>query len=360
MTDCAVGVDTSGDHPYTAHMFSASWNPPNRFRSTEIDWDEPPPPPRLVIEDDDTQGILSRNQSPDIPFEWGVNPYRGCTHACAYCYARTYHEYLGLGAGADFERRILVKRRAPELLEQALRRPSWDGAPIALSGATDCYQPLERKLELTRCCLAVAARFRQPVGIITRSPLVTRDLDLLKELARWGAVRVGVSIPVLDPDLARALEPGAPPPSARLAAVAALHDAGIPVGVSLAPLIPGISDRLLPRALEAAREAGARWAFAGALRLPGSVAAVFERRLRERLPDKADAVLARIRRSRGGGLDDTRFFQRQRSDDRSWQASFDLFDLWVRRLGFPGLPPDPAPSPFQRPGQGQQLALFGT
>ncbi len=340
-------------------MFSAAWNPPNRFRSTEIDWDEPPPPPRLIIEDDHSQGILAKNQSPDIPFDYGVNPYRGCTHACAYCYARAYHEFLGLGAGADFERRIRVKHRAPELLEQALRRPSWDGAPIALSGATDCYQPLERKLALTRGCLTVATRYRQPVRIITRSPLVTRDLDLLGELARWGAVRVVLSVPVLDADLARALEPGAPPPAARLDAIRALAHAGIPVGVSLAPLIPGLSDRMLPQALEAAREAGAQWAFTGALRLPGSVAEVFEHRLRTQLPERADAILARVRRSRGGALDDARFFARDHADDRAWRASQDLFALWVRRLGFPGEPPDPDPSPFQRPGAGRQLALFG-
>ena len=334
-------------------------NPPNRFAPVEIDWEEPPPPAKLEVIEDDSKGALAHNDSPDIPFSWSVNPYRGCTHACAYCYARTTHEYLGYGAGTDFERKILVKRRAPELLEEAFLAPSWKGERVAVSGVTDCYQPLERRYGLTRACLTVAARYRNPVMLITRSPLITRDLDVLGELHAHGAVSVSISIPILDAPIARALEPGAPPPAARLAAIRALADTGIPVGVSLGPVIPGLNDSGLPNTLKAAREAGAVWAFAMLVRLPGAVETVFQERLREELPLRADAVLNRIRRARGGELNDNRFGHRFRGDGESWEATMQLYRLWKDRLGFVESIPEPAPSPFRRPGQGRQLGLFG-
>ena len=334
-------------------------NPPNRFHPVEIDWEEPPLPERLEISEDHAASILSENDSPDIPFRWGVNPYRGCTHACAYCYARAFHEYLGFGAGTDFERRIVIKPSAPALLESAFRAPSWTGEVVAFSGVTDCYQTLERRYRLTRGCLEVCARYRNPVQIITRSPLITRDLDLLLALHEHRAVAVTFSIPLGDPDLARAVEPGAPPPAARLKAMAALAEAGVPVGVSLAPLIPGLSDAGIPAVLRAAREAGATWAFTQMVRLSGAVAVVFEERLRAAAPLRAETVLARIRRAHGGELGDPRFGARMRGQGESWEASLRLFELWKAKLGYGAGHAPPEPSPFRRPGQGQQLRLFG-
>lgn len=334
------------------------WNPPNRFASVEIDWEEPPPPARVEVVEDDTQGALSRNDSPDIPFTWSVNAYRGCTHACAYCYARPTHEYLGYGAGTDFERIIVVKRRAPALLEDALRAPGWKGERICFSGVTDPYQPLERRYALTRGCLEICARYRNPVSIITRSPLITRDLDLLLALNEHQAVIVHVSLPIADPELARLIEPGAPPPSARLRAIEVLSAAGVPVGVNIAPLIPGLNDAGVPDALKQARAAGARWAWHGLVRLPGAVAPVFEARVREALPLRADAILRRIAEARDGKLNDSRFHARMRGHGQGWEATQQLFHLWRRKLGYEERPEETGPSPFRRPGEGQQQRLF--
>lgn len=342
-------------------MFNREWNPPNRFAPVIVEWDEEPPKARLEILEDRTKGVLSHNDSPDIGFSWSLNPYRGCTHACAYCYARPFHEYLGMGAGSDFERKIVVKLASAALLEEAFRKPSWKGEWVMFSGVTDCYQPLERRYGLTRACLEVCARFRNPAGIITRSPLVTRDTDLLLQLAEHDAVSVSFSIPIPDRELQRALEPGAPPPDLRFAAMKALSEAGVPVGVSVGPVIPGINDRSIPEVLERAREAGARWAWLLLLRLPGAVAEVFESRLRESLPDRADAVMAKIRRLRGGKTNDPRFGERMRGreGDPAWEVIQQMFDLWHKKLGYGDRWNPPDPSPFQRPDDRGQLGLFG-
>lgn len=332
-------------------------NPPNRFHGVTIDWEEPPLPPRLVLREEHAKTILQKNDSPDIAFSWSLNPYRGCTHACIFCYARTSHEYFDLSAGTDFERILFVKRDAPALLEAALRRPSWAGEPIAMSGITDCYQPIERKLEITRGCLEVLSRFRNPVSVITRSPLVVRDLDLLVPLG--DAARVQLSIPIGDAAVCRALEPGTAPPAARLRAIRALADAGVPVGVSVAPVIPGLTDHLIPQTLAQAQEAGARWAWMSMLRLPGSVEQVFTERLRELLPLRAEAVLGRIRQARGGALSASGFFDRMRGQDETWRMAEQVFRVSCARLGLADRgPPWPDPSPFRRPGGATQLSLF--
>ena len=339
-------------------MFHQTWNPPNRYDGLDIDWEVPPPKARLSILEDDTRGILSHNQSPDIEFDWSVNPYRGCTHACAYCYARTFHEHLGYGAGSDFERRIVVKVRAPELLEAAFQARRWKGQLLAFSGATDCYQPLERRYTLTRRCLQVCAAFRNPVTIVTRSPLVTRDLDVLGALHEHGAVAVTISVPILDAEVARALEPGAPAPAHRLEAVRVLARAGIPVGVSIAPVIPGLSDRAVPATLQAAHEAGARWAWFSALRLPGAVEEVFRRRLHDALPMRAAAVWSKLRR-----LEPQPAHGRRLAGDLSspaWATTRRLFELWHGRLGFGGRWYPPSPGPFRRPQEGRQMSLFAS
>jgi DNA repair photolyase len=294
------------------------WNPPNRFERLHVDreqWTDPDdPPPRTVLLEDKTRSILSFNDSPDVGFDVGINPYRGCEHACAYCYARPTHEYLGYSAGLDFETRIMVKKQAPDLLRDALSKKSWRPRTIALSGNTDCYQPTERRLRITRRCLEVLAEFRNPVGIITKSYLVGRDVDLIGELARHQAAAVVLSITTLRPELQRTLEPRASTPARRLGAIRVLADAGIPVGVNVAPVIPGLTDHEVPAILEAAADAGASFAGMILLRLPHGVKDIFEGWLRQHAPDRADKVLNRMREMRGGKLYDARFGVRGRGE----------------------------------------------
>ena len=309
-------------------------NPPNPFEPLEREWlDEPPPAPLQVFEDD-SRAILSENSSPDLAFRWSVNPYRGCFHACAYCYARPTHEYLGFGAGSDFESKIVVKPRAAELLRAAFLRPSWTGELVVFSGDTDCYQPLESRWRLTRACLEVCVEFQNPVGIITKSTRVLRDLDLLQELHRRASVRVFLSIPFADDDVGRAIEPQAPPVSRRFEAVRRLAEAGIPTGVSVAPIIPGLNDADIPRILERARAAGARYAQSVLLRLPGNVRQVFLQRLHAVLPDRARRVENHIRAVRGGKLNESRFFARQAGQGVYWEMIERQWELHKRRLGF--------------------------
>ncbi len=333
-------------------------NPRNPWLSTDVEWLEPAPA-RLEPHEDATREILSRNESPDIPFRWSVNPYRGCSHACAYCYARPTHEVLGLGAGTDFDSRIAVKLRAPELLRAAFERPSWRGEQVAFSGVTDCYQPLEASYRLTRGCLEVCADYRNPASIVTKAALVERDLDLLVRLTREARCTVTLSLPFLDEAVARALEPGAPTPARRLETLRRLAAAGVPCGVLLAPVVPGLSDEEVPRLLAAAREAGATRAGWLLLKLPGSTQQVFEERLREKLPGRAERVLHRVRETRGGALDDRRFGHRMRGEGPYAQAIADLFSSSARRLGFADGPEerDP-PSTFRRPAEGRQLPLL--
>ncbi|HEY3494868.1 MAG TPA: PA0069 family radical SAM protein [Polyangiaceae bacterium] len=323
-----------------------------------MEYAEGEPDARLELYDDQSRSILSENDSPDLGFRFSVNPYRGCLHGCAYCYARPTHEYLGFGAGSDFERKILVKRRAPELLEQAFSKKSWQGELVVFSGNTDCYQPLERELELTRGCLAVCARYRNPVHVITKSALVERDIDLLVELSREADAGVTLSIPFFDEDTARAIEPYVPSPRRRLEAVRRLSEAGLDVSVNVAPLIPGLNDRDLVPILEAAAAAGARGAGLVPLRLPGSAADVFVERLRETMPLRAEKVLTRVREMRGGKLNDPRFGERQRGSGRYIDTVFELFEVSVRRLGLTHRDPSPRPSTFRRPGEAVQLGLF--
>lgn len=294
---------------------------------------------------DHASSILSRNESPDLPFRWSCNPYRGCFHGCAYCYARPSHEYLGLGSGSDFERKLLVKPDAARLLAAALRSPRWEPEVILFSGNTDCYQPLEVRYRLTRACIAVCAEARNPVSIITKAALVARDADLLAAMAAWDGAQVTFSIPFFDPVACRAVEPGAPPPGRRFAAMACLSAAGVPVGVNIGPMIPGLTDRDIPAILKAARAAGASWAHLMPVRLPGVVEQVFRERIAAAFPDRAEAILAKVRRMRGGELNEARFGERFRGQGPEWEATLALFSVWRARLGFgdrPVLPVAPA------------------
>jgi DNA repair photolyase len=333
-------------------------NPPNPWSSAEIDYLGEPPVARLEVYEDATREILSRNDSPDVGFTWSVNPYRGCGHACAYCYARPTHEYLGFGAGTDFETRIAAKLAAPALLRAAFERPSWKGELVAFSGVTDPYQPLEASLKLTRGCLEVCAAYHNPVAIITKAPLIERDLDLIAALARERAAEVMISMPFLHKARARALEPGAAAPERRLGTIRRLAAAGVPVGVMVAPVIPGLNDEEIPAVLAAVAGAGATSAGWVLLRLPGSVKAVFEERLRAALPERADRVLHRIREAHGGALYDPRFGKRQRGEGEIAASIASLFDAAARRAGLMGRPCAVATrTPFRRPRS--QLELFG-
>lgn len=308
-------------------------NPPNPFVPLYREWLEEPPAMQLEVYEERAKSILSENDSPDIPFRWGINPYRGCQHACAYCYARPYHEYLNLGAGTDFDSKISVKINAPELLEAELRHPRWRREMIAFSGVTDCYQPLETVYRLTEQCLRVCLAARNPIGIVTKSFLIARDADLLGQLASACGARVHMSIAFADDARARAIEPGAPPPSRRFEAMRRLRDAGVPVGVIVAPIIPGLNDRDIPNLLERAAECGAASATYTALRLPGSVKEVFFKRLRAALPDCAARVEARIRDMRGGGVSDPRFGRRMTGQGEYWASVQQLFEKTSARLG---------------------------
>ncbi len=333
-------------------MFKAVSNPPSSFDAC-VEWDVPPPAAKVRVYEDHARSLLSRNNSPDLGFTWSANVYRGCLHACAYCYARASHEYLGFGAGTDFETQLVVKPEAPSLLRTAFEKPSWRGERIVFSGNSDCYQPLEVHYRLTRGCLQVCERYRNPVSIITRSTIIERDIDLLVRLHARATVVVTISIPFHDAAIARLIEPHAPAPMRRYRIIRTLADAGIPVGVNIAPLIPGLNDRSVPDILTHARDAGASWSGLMLVRLTDKVAQVFEERLRTHLPDRADAVLNRIARTRGG----SGFGERMSGRGASWRAVHDLYRLWKRRLGYGSMPACPHPSPFVRPGQGQE-SLF--
>lgn len=344
----------------------AASNPPCRFEATwhEREPVEPDPdddePPRLVTEwiADRTRTVIATNESPDVGFEASVNPYRGCEHACVYCYARPTHEYLGYSAGLDFESRLLAKPDAPELLRRELMSDRWTPRPLALSGVTDPYQPLERELRITRRCLEVLAEFRNPVAIVTKSRLVTRDIDVLRRLAEDRAAVVCVSITTLRPELARTLEPRASLPRQRLAALRELTDAGIPTGLMLAPTIPGLNDEEIPAIVTAAAEAGASFAHHVLLRLPGAVAGLFEDWLERQMPGRKAKVLQRLRSLRGGRLNDPRFGHRMRGEGPIAEAVARLFHLACERAGLPRNGPSLSTAAFRRPGIATQGTLF--
>ena len=310
-------------------------NPPNPWHATHVEWLGEPPEAKLeVFEEEATRSIITHNDSPDVGFDYSVNVYRGCTHACSYCFSRPTHEYLGFGAGTDFERKLVVKVRAAELLRAELLRPSWRGDTLVFSFTSDPYVPLEAHYQLTRKCFEVCLEFRNPVQVVTKSALVRRDLDLLVELNRQAGVEVFFTIPFDDAGVARALEPFAPAPEHRFAAMRLLADAGIPVGIGIAPVIPTLNDPHIPRLLKRAHAAGARKAFFTLLRLPGNVAPYFEQRLRERLPTKAERVLRRLRELRGGRLNNSEFGERMRGRGEYWRMIEQSFRLHAQRLGF--------------------------
>jgi DNA repair photolyase len=341
------------------HGRGASWSPANRFEKLHVDLTDTDvvdvgpgegEKPRTSTQffRDNTKTIIARNQSPDVGFETSINPYRGCEHGCIYCFARPTHEYLGFSAGLDFESRIMVKNDAPRLLEAELSSPKWQPQLLMMSGVTDCYQPVERKLRITRRCLEVIAKFRNPVAILTKNRLVTRDLDILSELARHHAVVVNLSVTSLDPKLQRILEPRTSPPAARLDAVSQLRAAKIPVGVMVAPIIPGINDHEIPAIVAACAKAGAQFAGHVLLRLPWAVAPLFERWLDEHFPERKAKVLERLRHTRGGErLYDARWRNRQTGEGIFAEQIATMFDVSCRRAGL-GEQPKLSTAAFRR------------
>lgn len=344
-----------------ARRRGALTNPDNRFESTRVEREEPDD--RIVATQffpDQSKSVLTRNDSPDVGFEFSVNPYRGCEHGCSYCYARPTHETLAIGAGIDFETKIMVKENAPELLEEALLKPAWRPQPIAFSGVTDCYQPAERRYRLTRRCLEVLNVFRNPAIVITKNVLLLRDLDLLKQMAERRLIQVNLSVTTLDESLQKAMEPRTPTPSARLDAISRLADAGVPVNVLMAPIIPGLTDGEIPSLLKSVKEAGARSAFYVMLRLPLAVKPIFLAWLDRHHPLKARRVKARILDVRGGELNDSRFETRMSGEGLYAEQIEKTFALFARRLGLDGPSPPLDTTNFRRVRGGMvQGELFG-
>lgn len=335
-------------------------NPPNPWQSVHAEYLGEPPAAELEVFEEEARSIIAENESPDVGFRYSVNPYRGCFHACAYCYARPTHQYLGWGAGTDFDRKIVAKVNAPELLRTELTRKSWKGDTIVFSGVTDCYQPTEAVYGLTRRCLEVCRDFRNPVGIVTKGALVRRDIDVLAVLAREAEVTVYVSVPFADDRAARAIEPNVATPEQRIETIGLLSAAGIRTGVAVAPVIPGLNDSDIPKVLARAREAGAVKAFITLLRLPAETRLVFEQRLAQAFPDRAARVFSNLEQTRGGRRNDSRFGSRMEGVGPRWQAIESLFEVECRRLGF-NRDGDmhPRTSTFRRPAPAQQSLFDG-
>jgi DNA repair photolyase len=341
----------------------AAQNPANRFEKLHIERDldvlqltEEELPPHTVLLRDKTSSVLTKNDSPDVGFEFSINPYRGCEHGCIYCFARPTHEYLGFSSGLDFESKILVKENAPSLLREELSSRKWQPQVVVMSGVTDCYQPIERKLKITRGCLEVFAEFRNPVAIITKNHLITRDIDLLQELARYQAVIVNISLTTLDAELARIMEPRTAMPEARLDAIKQLSDAGIPVNVMVAPIVPAITDHETVLILKRAAEAGAVSAGYTVMRLPYAVKDLFEQWVKTHFPDRAEKVLNRIRSLRDGKLNDSTWGKRMRGEGIFADQISSTFKVAVRKFGLDRPRPELSTAGFRRPG-GNQLAL---
>lgn len=336
----------------------ASWSPANRFEKLHVDLTdkdsvdvdpERDERPRRATQyfRDATKSLITRNSSPDVGFETSLNPYRGCEHGCIYCYARPTHEYLGFSAGLDFESKIMVKINAADLLREELESPRWQPQTLVMSGVTDPYQPVERKLRITRGCLEVLAKFRNPVAIITKNHLVTRDIDLLRDLAKYNAIAVNVSVTSLDPKLQRVLEPRTSSPQARLNAINELRKAGIPTGVMVAPVIPGLTDHEIPNIIDACAKAGARFAGYTIVRLPWAVAPLFEHWLEEHFPERKEKILGRIRSMRGEKLNASEWHTRMTGQGIFAAQVSALFKVACSRAGF-GARPELSSQSFQR------------
>lgn len=345
-------------------------DPPNRFEKVHqemdldhVEWDEEHlrglTNRQIEYIADSSNKIVSENNSPDIPFRYSLNPYRGCIHGCSYCYARPGHEFLGLNAGLDFETKIVVKPDAAKLLRKFLGRKSWKPEAINFSGVTDCYQPAERKFALTRACLEVAWECRQPVSIVTKNALILRDLDVLSKMAEFNLVHAFVSVTTLDPELAREMEPRTSIPAARLRAIKELADAQVPVGVLTAPIIPGLNDSEIPELLHAAKQAGAMTANYILLRLPQTVEPVFVEWLQRVRPNQAEMVLGRLRQARDGKLSSAKWGERMTGQGELADQIRSMYRIFRKQNGLDTKMPPHNCDDFKPPKQESgQMELF--
>lgn len=340
----------------------SSTNPRHRFTDEKIEYEideitgELESPKRRILTDH-TKGIISANQSPDIPFDVSINPYRGCEHGCAYCYARPTHEFLNMSAGLDFETKIVAKYNAPTLLRKKLASKSWKPQTLVMSGVTDPYQPIEKELKITRGCIEVLAETGHPLVIITKNYGVTRDIDLLQKLAEVHAVRVVLSITSLDKELIGSLEPRTSRPKKRLKAVTALTRAGIPVHVNIAPIIPGLTDDEIVPIMEASKQAGAESVSYTILRLPYSVKDIFLKWLEDHEPNRKQKVMNKIKSLKNGKLNRSEFGERFRGEGAYGEQIRQLFAIHKKRLGLDTKQKPLNSSDFKRPST-DQLTLF--
>ena len=341
----------------------AGINTPNRFlrhhRAIDIpeaidDWEQPAP--GTVFLEEHARSLVNKITSPDVGMEYSMNPYQGCEHGCAYCYARNAHEYWGMSAGIDFEQKIVVKKNAPQLLHKFLMHPQWDATPISLSGNTDCYQPAEQRFRITRRLLEVCLSFRQPVSIITKNAGVLRDHDVLQALAAQRLTAVMMTITTLQEPLRRAMEPRTTTAAQRLRVIETLSKAGVPCGVMMGPVIPGLNDHEMASILQAAADAGASYAAYTFIRLNGSVGMIFREWLYRCFPDRADKVWHMIEDGHGGQVNDSRFGVRMRGEGPMAELIRQQFRKHCKRMGLNRQPVQLDSSRFCRPGT--QLGLF--
>lgn len=359
---------THGAHPDARRGRGALGNPSGRYerehRETFDDgWDNvdlPPPPLRTQVLKDTSRTIIARNTSPDIPFDRSINPYRGCEHGCIYCFARPTHAWLGMSAGLDFESKIFMKPDAAALLDKALRAPNYDCRTMAMGTNTDPYQPLERRFQVTRSILQVLQKFNHPVGIVTKSALITRDIDILGPMAAVNMARCAVSVTTLDAKLARLMEPRASTPARRIDAIRRLSAAGIPTAVMFAPLIPALNDHEMESVLETARDAGATSAGYVMLKLPLEVRDLFQEWLTEAVPDKAKHIMTLIRALRGGKDYDPEWHTRMSGTGPFAELMRNRFTVTCKKLGLNARSYRMDFSKFKPPPRpGDQLSLFG-
>jgi DNA repair photolyase len=315
----------------------AQFNPHNRFAKNDYvkqhdegidDWEDEPQKTLFILAK--SKSIVNKVDSPDVGMAYSLNPYQGCEHGCTYCYARNAHEYWGFSAGLDFERKIIVKTEAPELFKKFLEKKNWDASTISLSGNTDCYQPAERKYKITRKLLEIALEYKQPIGMITKNALILRDTDILQEMAKLNLVMVYVSINSLNESVRSKMEPRTTTAKQRLRIVEELSNAGIPMGVMVAPLIPGLTDHEIPAVLKAIASAGALSAGYTVVRLNGAIASIFEDWLKKNYPDRFEKIWHSIQSCHTGNVNDSRFGDRMRGDGNIAQMIRDTFKLHCR------------------------------
>lgn len=313
---------------------------------------------KTCLHTDTSRSIISTNDSPDVGMEASVNPYRGCEHGCVYCFARPTHEYLGLSAGVDFETQIFAKPNAPALLAEKLSSKSWQPKVLMMSGVTDCYQPIEKKMQLTRSCLEVLNEFRNPASIVTKNHLVTRDIDVFQKMSEWRGIGILMSITTLDGKLARTMEPRASQPTMRLRAVEEIAKHNIPVGIMIGPVLPGLTDHEIPAILKAAADAGAQRAHYTMLRLPYGVKDLFQTWLADHYPDRAEKVLSHVRDVRAGNLNSAEFGTRMRGTGPYADNIAAIFKLYKNKYGLNKHIPPLSTAHFRRNARDAQLSLF--